>query len=68
MTRKVGGAPVILVVYGPHDVFFTVDVVPSFKFELHKLQVACNELHIRLTKEILQKHNIQDVKVGYELI
>ena len=45
--------------------FFTVDVVPSFKFEFHKLKVACDDLHKRLTNEIIQKHNIKDVKVGY---
>ena len=47
------------------DVFFTVDVVPSFKFELIKLKGACKDLHTRLTNEIIQKHNIQyqDVKV-----
>ena len=64
LTRQDGGAPIVLKVQGG-DVFFTVDVVPSFKFELIKLKGACSDLHTRLTNEIIQKHNIQyqDVKV-----
>jgi len=64
LTRKDGGAPIVLKVQGGQNVFFTVDVVPSFKFEFHKLKVACNDLHRRLTNEIIQNHNIKDVQVG----
>ena len=64
LTRQDGGAPIVLKVQGGQNVFFTVDVVPSFKFEFHKLKMACNDLHKRLTNEIIQKHNIKDVKVG----
>ena len=64
LTRQDGGAPIVLKVQGGKNVFFTVDVVPSFKFEFNKLKVACNELYKCLTNEIIQKHNIQDVKVA----
>ena len=67
LTRQDGGAPIVLKVQGGKNVFFTVDVVPSFKFELIRLKGLkgrSNELYMRLTNEIIQKHNIQDVKVG----
>ena len=64
VTRAVGGAPVILKVEGPNDVKFTVDVVPSFKFELDCLKRSCLELHTNLVK-IMQKFNMMDdIKVG----
>ena len=43
------GAPVILNVEGP-GVKFTVDLVPSFKLELHHLKTACSELYTRVVE------------------
>jgi hypothetical protein len=50
------GAPVILNVYGP-GVKFTIDLVPSFKLELHNLQTGCSDLK-EIVVNILKEFNI----------
>ena len=62
------GAPIILNVIGVErtDVKFSVDLVPSFKFEICHLQIACPELHRRIVS--LMKQNNISVKVLMQYI
>ena len=57
------GAPVTLNVegIGRSDIKFAVDLVPSFKFEIQELKVACPELHGRIIS-FMQDYNINNVK------
>ena len=40
---------------------FSVDLVPSFKFEIQELQISCPELHRRILRNVflLHKTNVQ---------
>ena len=57
-------APIVLNVEGMErkDIKFSVDLVPSFKFEISELRIACSELHERIM-EMKTKNNISDVQV-----
>ena len=44
------------------DIKFSVDLVPSFKFEISELRIACSELHERIM-EMMTRNNISDVQV-----
>ena len=57
------GLPVILNVEGIRrtDIKFSVDLVPSFKFDIRELEIACAELYGRIIT-FTQKNNISNVQ------
>ena len=57
-------APIVLNVEGMErkEIKFSVDLVPSFKFEISELRIACSELHERIM-EMMTRNNISDVQV-----
>ena len=57
------GAPVTLNVEGIRrtDIKFFVDLVPSFKFDIPELAIACPELSRRIVK-FIQENNISNVQ------
>ena len=63
VTRAVGGAPVILNVEGIRrtDIKFYVDLVPSFKFDIRELDIACPELYRRIIT-FTQDNNISNAQ------
>ena len=56
VTRSVGGAPVVLNVKGPGDVFFTADLVPAFEMPMHELKICCRELYDRVQEMFRERH------------
>jgi len=56
VTRSVGGAPVVLNVKGPDDVFFTADLVPAFEMPMPELKICCRELYDRVQEMFRERH------------